>query len=207
MIMRLTTPRGFAGVAMLALLCSPPASAQGQANNRPAPAAPRPAPMPVPVSVPAVAQPPAQVGIPSQAGDVARSTFIQSMDAEFRKRDLNGDGKATRAEVEQFERNAALAKAQAENRALFASLDTDRNGFVSPSEFAALVRNSPLPDVSAQMQRFDTNRDQIISLVEYRTATLINFDRLDADKDGVVTERELATATAAPAPAAAISGR
>lgn len=207
MIMRLTTPRGFAGVAMLALLCSPPASAQGQANNRPAPAAPRPAPMPVPVSVPAVAQPPAQVGIPSQAGDVARSTFIQSMDAEFRKRDLNGDGKATRAEVEQFERNAALAKAQAENRALFASLDTDRNGFVSPSEFAALVRNSPLPDVSAQMQRFDTNRDQIISLVEYRTATLINFDRLDADKDGVVTERELATANAAPAPAAAISGR
>jgi len=207
MIMRLTTPRGLAGIAMLALLCSPPAPAQGQANNRPAPTAPRPAPMPVPVPVPAVAQPPAQVGIPSQAGDVARSTFIQSMDAEFRKRDLNGDGKATRAEVEQFERSAALAKAQAENRALFASLDTDRNGFVSPSEFAALVRNNPLPDVSAQMQRFDTNRDQIISLVEYRTATLINFDRLDADKDGVVTERELATANAAPAPAAAISGR
>lgn len=203
MIKRLTGPHGLAGVAILALLCPPTAWAQGQTNNHPTPAGPRPAP----VSAPAAVQPPAPVGIATQAGDVARSTFIQSMDAEFRKRDLNGDGKVTRAEVEQFERNATLAKAQAENRALFAALDTDRNGLVSPSEFAALVKNSPLPDVSAQMQRFDTNRDQIISLVEYRTATLINFDRLDADKDGVVTERELAAANTSPAPANPISGR
>ncbi len=120
------------------------------------------------------------------------------MDAEYRKKDLDGDGKVTRAEVEQFERNAVLAKAEAQNRALFASLDADRNGVISPGEFAALVRNVPMPDVSAQMQRFDTNRDQVISLVEYRTATLINFDRLDADKDGIVTERELAASNAAP---------
>jgi len=69
---------------------------------------------------------------------------------------------------------------------------------LSPGEFAGLLRNLPVPDVSAQMQRFDTNRDQVITLVEYRTATLANFDRLDADKDGIVTERELA-ASAAPA--------
>ena len=181
---------GLAAITLLALLTASPVLAQGQSAGRaPQTAAPRPA-APAPA-----AQAPAA---PSGAGDVARSAFIQSMDAEYRKKDLDGDGKVTRAEVEQFERNAVLAKAEAQNRALFASLDADRNGVISPGEFAALVRNVPMPDVSAQMQRFDTNRDQVISLVEYRTATLINFDRLDADKDGIVTERELAASNAAP---------
>ena len=33
----------------------------------------------------------------------------------------------------------------------------------------------------------DGNRDQQVSLVEHRTATLANFDRLDTDRNGVVT--------------------
>ena len=129
---------------------------------------------------------------PTASGDVPRATFIQMMDADYRKRDLDGDGKVTRAEFEQFERNGAITAAQAQNRALFATLDTDRNGTLTAGEFAGLVRNIPTPDITGQMQRFDINRDQIVSLIEYRTATLINFDRLDADKDGIVTEREIA---------------
>lgn len=176
---------------LTALACSAamPALAQGKSASRPTPASaarPAPAPAAAPVAAPA----------PSGTGDVARAAFIQSMDAEYRKQDLDGDGRVTRAEVEQFQRNAAIAKAQAQNQALFATLDTDRNGMLSPGEFAGLLRNPPMPDVSAQMQRFDTNRDQVITLVEYRTATLANFDRLDADKDGIVTERELAASSA-----------
>lgn len=178
---------GFAAMTFLGLLAASPVQAQGQSVGRALQAAAPRAVAPTPA-----AQAPAA---PSGTGDVARSAFIQSMDVEYRKQDLDGDGKVTRAEVEQFERNAALAKSQAQNRALFASLDADRNGVISPGEFATLVRNIPMPDVSAQMQRFDTNRDQVISLVEYRTATLINFDRLDADKDGIVTERELAASS------------
>jgi hypothetical protein len=37
----------------------------------------------------------------------------------------------------------------------------------------------------------DLNRDQSISLVEHRTVTLANFDRMDADKNGIVTPAEM----------------
>jgi Ca2+-binding EF-hand superfamily protein len=46
--------------------------------------------------------------------------------------------------------------------------------------------------------RFDGNHDGSISLVEYRAGTLANFDRLDADKDGVVTAAEMRTGGIAP---------
>lgn len=177
---------GLAAAIAVTVLAAAPGVAQNQRAARPPqqqPAAPTAAPQPAPAA----------------NGDVARSSFIQSMDADFRKRDLDSDGKVTRAELEQFERNGAIAAAQAQNRALFATLDSDRNGVLTPGEFAGLVRNVPTPDVSGQMLRLDANRDQVVSLVEYRTATLINFDRLDADKDGIVTERELAASNPAPA--------
>jgi Ca2+-binding EF-hand superfamily protein len=41
------------------------------------------------------------------------------------------------------------------------------------------------------LQRFDSNHDGVISLVEYRAGTLANFDKLDTDKDGVVTPAEM----------------
>jgi hypothetical protein len=39
--------------------------------------------------------------------------------------------------------------------------------------------------------REDGNRDGRISMIEHRTATLANFDRLDTDKDGIVTPAEM----------------
>lgn len=147
----------------------------------------------VPATKPVVAAP-VQPTLP----DVVRANFIREMDADFRKRDANGDGMATRAEVEQFERNAAIMQAQSNNRALFARLDVDRNGALSPGEFSALVKDPGTPDVGMIMQRFDTNRDQNISMIEYRAATLANFDRLDADKDGVVTDAEVKAGSTKP---------
>lgn len=141
------------------------------------------------------------VALPSQANvepsssatgaDVPRSEFIRSMDADFRSRDINGDGRVTRSEMEQFEREASILAAQLQNRNLFVSLDTDQNGSLTLDEFARLLRDMPGPDVSAQMQRLDLNRDQVVTIVEFRTATLVNFDRMDSDKDGIVTEQEL----------------
>lgn len=135
---------------------------------------------------------------PQVAKDLPRADFIQLMDAEFRKRDLDSNGKATRIEVEEFTKRAAAAKAQEQNRALFQRLDSDRNGMLSPAEFAALVPPPKFIDVSAEMIRFDSNRDQIITLVEYRTATLANFDRMDADKDGILSASELAKMNTSP---------
>jgi Ca2+-binding EF-hand superfamily protein len=123
--------------------------------------------------------------------DLPRADFIALMDADFKKRDLDGSGKATRAEVEEFAKRAAAAAAQEQNRELFQRLDVDKSGLITPTEFAALIPAPKFIDVSAEMIRFDSNRDQIITLVEYRTTTLANFDRLDLDKDGILTAAEL----------------
>ena len=120
------------------------------------------------------------------------------MDAQFRAQDPNGDGKLTRAEIEASERAKTLAAAQAQNRAIVAQLDADHNGVLYPNEFAGLVQSPPLPDVGPIMTRLDSNRDQVVTLVEYRAATLANFDRLDTDHDGVVTGAEMRAGGLAP---------
>lgn len=130
--------------------------------------------------------------------DLARTAFIQLMDSDFKQRDLDNNGKATRAEIEQFEKQRKLVQGQQDNRMLFLRLDSDRNGLVTPSEFTALIAPPGFPDVSKIMQRFDSNRDQIISLVEYRVATLSNFDALDVDKDGVLSVLEQEPISAPP---------
>ena len=113
------------------------------------------------------------------------------MDTQFRKMDADKNGLLSRVEIEQFQKLAALAEAQARNRALFVQLDTDKNGQLSPAEFAKVTAPSPAANAAPMLGREDGNRDGQISLVEHRTATLANFDRLDSDKDGVVTPAEM----------------
>lgn len=148
------------------------------------------------------ARPPVATSTPVQASaasDLPRAMFIATMDGEFRRRDGDGNGVIARAELERFEVTAAFATAQIQNRELFLRLDADRNGAISPGEFAALVAAPAAVDVSAQMLRFDPNRDQQVTLIEYRAATLAGFDRLDADHDGVVTAAEMRAGNVQPA--------
>jgi Ca2+-binding EF-hand superfamily protein len=128
---------------------------------------------------------------PLAAGDLPRAQFIAQMDAQFRLRDADGDGRITRAELTQFEQRTAHAAALAENARAFARLDANHDGALSANEFAALVPPAAAPDVTPLMQRFDPNRDQAITLIEYRAATLANFDAIDTDHDGVVTQAEM----------------
>ena len=130
----------------------------------------------------------------SQAAPVAqplpRATFNATMDGEYRKIDTNKDGQLSRAEVEAFQKAAIAVQVQARQRAVFVTLDGDRNGQLSLAEFSRVPVNPQRtnPDV---LMRFDTNRDGKVSLIEHRTATLANFDRLDVDKDGVVSLAEM----------------
>ena len=123
---------------------------------------------------------------------VPRAQFITTMDGEFRKMDKDRNGQVTRAEADAYQRAAALAAATQRARASFATLDRDRNGQLSFDEFFRLV---PTDRISADGQRLiatmDSTRDGQVSLIEHRTATLANFDRLDADKDGVVSATEM----------------
>lgn len=144
----------------------------------------------------APAQPKAQV--PEASPPLSRAQFIVQMDAEFRKMDADKNGQLTRAEIEQYQKQQAAAQAQARNRAVFTQLDTNKNGQLSKSEFEKM--EAPATSTSAQpvLNRMDSNRDSLISIVEHRTATLANFDRLDVDRDGKVTAAELNAVVPSP---------
>ena len=133
----------------------------------------------------------AQAAAQAPAKPLARSQFIAEMDAEFRKTDADKNGQLTRTEIEQYQKLQAVAQAQARNAAMFAQLDADKNGQLSKSEFAKIATPAPTANAQPMLSRMDGNRDQQISLVEHRTATLANFDRLDADKDGNVSAAEM----------------
>ena len=122
---------------------------------------------------------------------IPRAQFIADMDAQFGKMDADKNGQLTRTEIEQFQRLTAVAEAQARNRAIFAQLDTDKNGQISPAEFAKATAPSSAANGQPMIARMDGNRDKQISLIEHRTATLINFDKLDGDKNGIVTPAEM----------------
>ena len=125
----------------------------------------------------------------AQSAPLPRAQFIVEMDGQFRMIDADKDGQLTRIEIEQFQKASIVAAAQARNRALFAELDTDKSGQISPAEFLRVPMNSPNAN-PAQILNFDTSRDGKVSLIEHRTATLANFDRLDTDKDGNVSTAE-----------------
>jgi len=131
---------------------------------------------------------------PAQAAasqPIARAQFISEMDTQFRQMDADKNGQLTRTEIEQYQKLSAVAEAKARNHALFAQLDTNKNGQLSPAEFAKVSAAIPVANAQPMLAREDSNRDDQVSLIEHRTATLANFDRLDTDKDGVVTAAEM----------------
>ena len=146
--------------------------------------APRPAAL-------APARPVAQSPAISNAQPITRASFIATMDAEYRKLDANNDGVATRVEIEANQQRILATGAATRAQALFVLIDTDRNGQLSPAEFIrASVGQPQKVDVTTVMGRLDPNRDGKVTLVEYRTLTLTNFDRLDVDKDGIASVTE-----------------
>lgn len=129
-----------------------------------------------------------------QPDPIARADFIQTMDAEFRKTDADKNGSLTRNEIEGYQRATSVLAAQRRNVALFQALDKDKNGQLSPVEFGGLPMNMPQPNAAQELAQVDGNRDGRATLVEYRAGKLVNFDRIDADNDGVVSPAEMRAA-------------
>lgn len=128
---------------------------------------------------------------PAAERPIARAQFILEMDTEFNKIDADKNRQLSRTEIDQFQKLQAVAQSQSRNRALFVQLDTDRNGQISPAEFAKLSPPPPTSGPQQMLTRMDSNRDNQVSQIEYRASTLVNFDRLDADKDGYVSPAEM----------------
>ena len=116
------------------------------------------------------------------------------MDLEFKRMDADKNNVLTRKEIEDFQRAVSMILAQRRNAALFQSLDKDKNGALSPGEFAGLPMNVPVPNAAPVLAQTDGNRDGSVTLVEYRAGKLVNFDRMDTDKDGVVSAAEMKAA-------------
>jgi Ca2+-binding EF-hand superfamily protein len=152
----------------------------------------------LPVPVAAQATKAAQAARAPQGQPIPRTTFLANMDIEFKKMDSDRDGQLSRKEIETYQASQIIAAAEARKRALFVALDTDHNGVLSPAEFLRLPGNEQAPNAGPMIARFDVNRDSKVSLIEYRAGTLFNFDRLDADKDGVVTPAEMSAAGIRP---------
>ena len=108
--------------------------------------------------------------------------------------DADKNGILTRKELEDFQRSMSILVARQRNVALFQGLDKDKNGQLSPAEFANLPMNVPPANPAPVLAQVDTNRDGQISMVEYRTGKLVSFDRMDADKDGIVSVAEMKAA-------------
>lgn len=119
-----------------------------------------------------------------------KATFLANVDKEFEAMDGNKDKKLTKAEMEQFRARAIATRRQRQNRALFAQLDIDKNGYLSAQEFERV--GGPLPVVNAQplIDKVDGNKDQQITVAEYRAGATADFDRLDINKDGALSPVE-----------------
>ena len=125
---------------------------------------------------------------------VPRATFIAAMDGEFSKIDADHNKILTRKEADAYEAARVAAAVDQRRRALFAALDADHNGALTEQEFARLELPVSQGNSAPLFAQNDLNRDGQITLVEYRTAKLANFDRMDADKDGVVSPAEMKAA-------------
>ncbi|WP_427966607.1 EF-hand domain-containing protein [Altererythrobacter sp.] len=121
------------------------------------------------------------------------------MDTEFARFDRDGNGVILPEEVAAAQREAATTEALRQNRQVFGKLDQDGNGQLSPQEFSALANPQAIPiDPTPIMSQFDTDKDGIVTLIEYRIATQSNFDRIDTDRDGIVTAVEMNAAGIVP---------
>ncbi len=120
----------------------------------------------------------------------APAVFAEGMDSphgKFTKMDLDSDGKISRDEY------------AAAGRIHFEQLDVDHDGYVTLTELNA-ARESSGKDAkgvkeltpSEKMRKFDRNGDGRITETEFIAGKRAMFDQMDVDKDGVLTEDELA---------------
>ncbi|QIK78593.1 hypothetical protein G7077_06485 [Sphingomonas piscis] len=114
---------------------------------------------------------------------------------QFAEVDTNKDKFVTVAEIDAKMKNPARAKEGV------TALDKNKDGKLSLAEFAAQVgKVEATADTDQQLTRWDTDRNNQVTLAEYQGSALSQFDKLDANKDGTLTEAE-ARAGAAAAPA------
>jgi Ca2+-binding EF-hand superfamily protein len=123
--------------------------------------------------------------VPSLAS--AADQVEDSIDAQFKAMDLDGDGRLTPAE------HAAGA------RRMFVAMDANGDGKVTAAEMDAAQekitgRKAGPSDMSSadKIKVVDTDGDGILTADEHATASRTMFEKMDTDKDGFVSKAEFA---------------
>ena len=132
-----------------------------------------------------------------------RATLLRNLDNNFKQIDTNGDGtlaasELAAAEVRSTVQRMNALRTQVETR--FTELDTNKDGQLSKAEFM-VVAPSRAPAAGNGLNLLtplDKNKDNKVTLDEYRSPVLVRFDQMDSNKDGQISpaERQAATQTA-----------
>lgn len=134
----------------------------------------------------------AQAPAAATAKPVARTDLVREITANYKEADTNNDGAITAAEIAAAQtRGYQSAEAQFVKRRgeVFGKLDTNKDGQLSAAEFNA---GSPVPqrrqtDPAQLLGQLDANKDQKVTVAEFGATTLANFDRVDLNRDGIVS--------------------
>ena len=133
-------------------------------------------------------------------GQLSKAELDAAHAARMEKRaDRKGERGGKRMANMTDEQKAQWQAKRAERRdAHFAAMDTDNNGTLSEAEFTA--GHAKMGEGKRgghkgkrggrMMERADTNGDKAISKAEFTTAAMARFDRMDANKDGVISSAE-----------------
>lgn len=143
-------------------------------------------------------------GRPDPKADIKRTELVARMEAAFAKLDTNGDGKIT-AEERKARRDARIAEQ-------FKRMDADGNGAITLEEMKAAHDKRPAFGEKAGTERrmhhagkgrhpgfgfhggpngkLDANNDGVITKEEFLAPALARFDRMDTDRNGVLTAAE-----------------
>jgi Ca2+-binding EF-hand superfamily protein len=136
---------------------------------------------------------------PSGQKPIARADIARELNTSYKNVDTNGDGAVVLSEIQAAqERSLKAAEVMYGKRrdAAFQKLDTNKDGQLSVAEFNAGSPSPPIahPAPAAILQQLDANKDQKITQAEFGAIILANFDRADANHDGVVSPEEAAKA-------------
>jgi EF hand domain-containing protein len=132
-----------------------------------------------------------------------RATVINSMQANFKAIDTNGDGTLNASEIQVAEGKVMQQRVAAVRNRIageFTKLDTNKDGQLSKAEFMAAVPSAPTgaPNGAKLLSELDKNKDGKVSIDEYRAPMLARFDSVDTNHDGTIStaERQAAEARA-----------